>query len=179
MTLPERRWRTFLIVISSLAVLTIAGCVLITLGDSRGVAINKLQTLFPDASKDIAGLVVASYREYRADTVRWSAAYFGCVFGSAFLSALAGVLLKLDLLASHQSLRNDLAAIFAAVAALLITLSIVGDFQRKWLANRIAASAMENLAYEFLDTTQPVNRAVVIAKIQEINAARSAGIVGE
>jgi hypothetical protein len=146
---------------------------------NRGAAIEELESLFPDASRDIARLVVANYREYRDYAVRWSAAYFGSVFGSAFLSALAGVLLKLDLLASHQPLRNDLAATFAAVAALLITFSTVGDFQRKWRANRTAASAMENLAYEFLKAPQALDRSVVVAKIQAINSARNEGIVGE
>src|SRR5262249_34499205 len=145
----------------------------------RGAAIEQLQALIPDASKDIACLVVANYRDYRTYTVKWSAAYFGSVFGSAFLSALAAVLLKLDLLAAHQPLRNDLAAIFAAAAALLVTFYTVGDFQKKWRANRMAATAMENLAYEFLKDPQSVNRSVVIAKIQEINTARNEAIVGE
>src|SRR5438874_430584 len=143
MTLSGKHWWTFLIVILSLALLVVIGT-RVFLTPNRGSAIDELQSLLPDTSKDkdIAGLVVANYREYRAIAVRWSAAYFGSIFGSALLSALAGVLLKLDLLASHQSLRNDLAATFAALAALFITLSTVGDFQRKWQANRTAASAM-------------------------------------
>ena len=36
------------------------------------------------------------------------------------------------------------------LAALLITLSTTGDFQRKWQANRLAAAAMENVAYELV-----------------------------
>jgi hypothetical protein len=148
-----------------------------TIRQKRLAAIEKQLLRIPDASKDIAGLVLDSYRDYRDYTVRWSAAYFGSIFGSAVLSALAAVLFKLDLLA-NQAVRNDLATVFATVAALLITLSTIGDFQRKWRANRIAASAIENLAYEILKAPPP-DRSVVLTKIQEINAARNEGIVGE
>jgi hypothetical protein len=55
--------------------------------------IEKVLSLIPDAYKHIGRLAGDNWRDYRAYAVRWSAAYFGSIFGSAFLSALAGVLL--------------------------------------------------------------------------------------
>jgi hypothetical protein len=146
---------------------------------NRGTALQALSDQVPADLRDLGTLVVANYREYRSNSVRWSAAYFGCIFGSALLSALAGVVLKLESLAARPALKNDLAASFAAIAALLITLSTVGDFQRKWEANRIAAGAMENLAYELIKPERIVDRSAILERIQEINEARTAGLVGE
>jgi hypothetical protein len=124
-------------------------------------------------------IVVKTYREYRGNTIKWSAAYFGCLFGSAFLSAMAGLLLKLELLGSYPKARNDLAAAMATVAALLVTLSTTGDFQRKWQANRAAAAAMENLAYELVRPAAATSLDAILTRIQIINDARNRGIIGE
>jgi len=105
--------------------------------------------------------------------------YFGCLFGSAFLSAMAALFLKLEILNEQPKLRNDISASLATLAALLITLSSIGDFQRKWGANRVAASAMENLAYELLRPSAASNRDSILTKIQAINSARNAGVVGD
>jgi hypothetical protein len=105
--------------------------------------------------------------------------YFTCIFGSAFLSAVAALVLKLELLKKWPRHQNDLAATAATFAALLITLSTVGDFQRKWQANRVAAGAMENLAYEMLKVKTPSGLEEIVIEIQTINDARSRGIVGD
>jgi hypothetical protein len=89
------------------------------------------------------------------------------------------LLLKLEMLSERPKLRNDLAASLATIAALLVTLSTAGDFQRKWRANRIAASAMENLAYDVLRPAAATNLDTLLTRIQAINDARNAGIVGE
>jgi hypothetical protein len=65
------------------------------------------------------------------------------------------------------------------LAALLITLSTTGDFQRKWQANRMAAAAMENLAYDLVTLKPAADLTAVIGEIQAINDARNKGIVGE
>lgn len=39
----------------------------------------------------------------------------------------------------------------AVAAALLVTISTSGDFQRKWQANRTAAAELERAAYDFLE----------------------------
>jgi hypothetical protein len=145
----------------------------------RGVALNDLPQLYPPESKALGQVVIETYREYRANAARWSGVYFTCLFGSAFLSELAGLVLTLELLQAWPRLRNDLAATAAILAALLITLSTTGDFQRKWQANRIAAAAMENLAYELVTVKTAADLTAVIVQIQAINDARSKGIVGE
>lgn len=96
--------------------------------ENRGRAIQALSEL-PVGSSELGKLVIANYREYRTNATQWSLAYFGCLFGSAFASALAGVVLKLDILKDRPALKNDSAAALAAIAALLVTLSTSGDFQ--------------------------------------------------
>ena len=147
--------------------------------NSRGAAMLDIPALFPAENKKLGEVVIKNYDEYRANAVRWSAAYFGCLFGAAFLSALAALFMKLELLQKWPRLRNDVAAAAAILATLLITLSTTGDFQRKWQANRIAAASMENLAYELINPHSPNEFGAVIAKIQAINEARNRGIVGE
>ena len=147
--------------------------------ESRGVALHDLPQLYSSENKLIGEIVIATYKEYRANAARWSGVYFGCLFGAAFLSALASLIIKLELLQAWPGLRNDLAATFAMLAALLITLSTTGDFQRKWHANRTAAAAMENLAYRIVIVKGGADLDAVIAEIQAINEVRNSGIVGE
>ena len=135
--------------------------------------------LYRPDTKPLGMIVVKTYREYRGNTIKWSAAYFGCLFGSALLSAMAGLLLKLEVLGSHPKVRNDLAAAMATSAALLVTLSTTGDFQRKWQANRAAAAAMENLAFELVRPAATTNLDAILTRIQTINDARNRGIIGE
>jgi len=147
-------------------------------GGYRGAAIAQLSKVLPKDLSGLGELVITNYHEYRANTVRWSAAYFGCLFGAAFLSACAGVLLKLEGLKERLGMRNDLAAIMAALASLLITLLTIGSFEDKWRSNRIAASGMENLAYELLKSGAANEKDAILNRIQAINEARNLGIVG-
>ena len=175
------RWRV--IVWAAIALAVLAALVLflpqMIAPESRGVALNDLLQLYPPEGKDLGKVVIETYREYRADAARWSGVYFTSIFGSAFLSAAAGLVLKLELLQTWPRFRNDLAATAAMLAALLITLSTTGDFQRKWQANRMAAAAMENLAYDLVTLKTADDLAAVIVEIQAINDARNKGIVGE
>jgi hypothetical protein len=149
----------------------------------RGVAVEKItneKNPLADASeKDLAALIGANFHEYRDNSVRWSGVFFVCIFGAAILSALAGAIIKLDFL-KERSWKNDVAAIFAVFASLLGIISTTGDFQRKWQANRLAASGMENLAYELLK--KPVteeDRKKILLEIQEINLKRNREIIGD
>lgn len=146
---------------------------------NRGVAMEDLVQLYQPETKPLGTIVVKTYREFRGNTIQWSAAYFGCLFGSAFLSAMAGLFLKLELMDSQPKIRNDLAAAMATVAALLVTLSTTGDFQHKWQANRAAAAAMENLAYELVRPSAATSLDAILSRIQTINDARNRGIIGE
>lgn len=178
MKLSTRSIVIFAVVLFSLIVAILIAPRL-TSPETRGVALNDLPQMYQTENKALGQLVIKTYREYRANAARWSGVYFTCIFGSAFLSALAGLLLKLEILQRWSDVRNDLAATSAMLAALLITLSTVGDFQRKWQANRVAAAAMENLAYELLNTKTPQDLERVITEIQSINDTRNRAIVGD
>jgi hypothetical protein len=128
---------------------------------------------------NLGNLIAKNFEEYRANTVRWSAAYFGCLFGAALLSACSGVLLKLESFKQHPLLKSDLPAIMSALAALLITLLSIGSFEEKWRSNRIAASRMENLAYDLLKSDASKEKDKILSKIQAINEAHTSGIVGK
>lgn len=145
----------------------------------RGIALDELSQLFQPEAKPLGAVVLQNYREFRGNSIRWSAVYFGCVFGSAFLSALAALILKLELLGNYPKLRNDLAALLATSAALLVTLSTTGNFERKWQANRIAAAEMENLSYELTRPSTAINLDAIVTRMQTINSTRNQAIVGD
>jgi hypothetical protein len=132
----------------------------------------------PPEENIIGQAILQNFTEYRHNTVLWSATYFSCLFFSAALSAFAGLVLKLEFFLKSAELKKDLAAFLAMSAALLITLSTVGDFQKKWQANRLAAAQMENLAYEFITADRKNALADFSLKIQEINMLRNQEIVG-
>jgi hypothetical protein len=126
----------------------------------------------------IGQAIMQNFIEYRHNTVLWSATYYSCLFFSAALSALAGLVLKLEFFLKNAELKKDIAAFLAMSAALLITLSTVGDFQKKWQANRLAAAQMENLAYEFITADRSNALTDFSLKIQEINMFRNQEVVG-
>ena len=96
------------------------------------------------------------------------------------LSALAGVILKLEYFAKNDGLKKDLAAILAVSAAILGAISTNGDFQRKWQANRVAALSIENLAYDLLNKPFTDDlRTKIISEMKDINLKRNQEIVGE
>jgi hypothetical protein len=99
----------------------------------------------------VARAILENYLETRANASRWSAVYWGFTFAAATLSACAGLILKFETIVKNEGAKKDVAAVFAVAAALLITISSSGDFQRKWQANRIAAAELERTGYEFLE----------------------------
>ena len=99
----------------------------------------------------VAGAIWDNYRETRANASRWSGIYWGFTFTAAALSALAALILKLETLITSEAAKKDIAAVLSIIAALLITISTSGDFQRKWQANRIAAAELERTGYQFLE----------------------------
>ena len=182
---PTRRWLRPLLIIS---IVVVAGGLFFAAWKSaktpRGEAVAKItglngeQNLLARAHQSIGKLIALNYQEYRKNTIRWSAAYFSCLFFSAVFSAFAGLVLKLEFFVKNAELKKDLAALLAMLAALLITLSTVGDFQRKWQANRMAASGMENLAYDLLARGPDHDVVDLIHRIQQINLTRNQEIIG-
>lgn len=98
----------------------------------------------------VAQTILTNYREVRANAKRWSGVYWGCTFVAALFSALAGLILKLESLPLGEKAKKDIAAVLAVSAAILVTISTSGDFQRKWQANRVAAAELEQAGYTFL-----------------------------
>jgi hypothetical protein len=82
---------------------------------------------------------VQNFRDsFRRGSAGWAVAYHLSLFGAAVLSAAAALFIKL-------SNMENLAAVLATSAAVLTTLSSVGDFQRKWHADRDAFYALDEL----------------------------------
>lgn len=150
----------------------------------RGVDVNQItgydmqSGLLPPAQHDLGIVLAVNYHEYRSNSTWWSFAYYGCVFLSAFLSASAAFVLKLESFPDKPALKKDLAALFSTLAAVLITLTTVGNFQQKWQANRLAATAMQNLIYEVWKGDAPESAADIYSRIEQVNLLRNQEIVG-
>jgi hypothetical protein len=126
----------------------------------------------------VARAIWDNYRETRANASRWSGIYWGFTFTAAILSALAALVLKLETLIKNDGIKKDLAALLSVAAALLITLSSSGDFQRKWQANRIAAAELERIGYEFLER-KGADARTYLPTIGDILLQRHMAIVGQ
>jgi len=124
----------------------------------------------------VAGVILGNFRETRTNASRWSGIYWTFTFAAAGLSAMAGLILKLETMTNERA-KKDLAAGFAVAAALLITISTGGDFQRKWQANRIAAAELERTGYEFLEKEGAAARSY-LAPVGQILHRRHMAIVG-
>lgn len=153
----------------------------------RGQAlVDALQTVIDDRMIDekvtdrafVAKVIQSSYLEVRANASKWSGAYWGCTFVAALFSALAGLFLKLESFQIDEKRRKDIAATLAVTAAILVTISTSGDFQRKWQANRIAAAEIERIGYTFLrmDGTNPRS---FLTHVGETLHRRHMAIVGD
>ncbi|PTP75844.1 hypothetical protein CWO00_13210 [Vibrio splendidus] len=73
----------------------------------------------------------------------WTGCYHTAIYGAAILSALAALILEIDGFLGLNA--NHLPAAFAALAALLTTLSGLGGFQRKWQTCRRTNKALSDL----------------------------------
>lgn len=125
----------------------------------------------------VASAILDNYVETRANASRWSGIYWGFTFAAAALSALAGLVLKLESLIKKEAVKKDIAALFSIAAALLITISTSGDFQRKWQANRIAAAELERTGYELLEK-DGANPRSYLANVGQVLLRRHMAIVG-
>ncbi len=133
----------------ALAGLTVAWCW------PRADALSAALTPFIDQQNTdqslVARAILDNYKETRSNAARWSGVYWGFTFAAALFSALAGIILKVEsAFKNNESRKKDIAALLSVGAALLITISTSGDFQRKWQANRVAAAELERTAYDFL-----------------------------
>ena len=124
-----------------------------------------------------AKAILGNYTETRQIAALWSGLYWGFAWAAAVLGALSGLVLKLESLIADEKIKKDIAALFTVAAAIMITVSTGGDFQRKWQANRAAAADIEHLGYEFLGK-RGENPTQYYEKLSEILLRRHMSILG-
>lgn len=139
-----------------------------------------LQPLISQQNTDqsrVARAILDNYVETRSNAAKWSGVYWGFTFCAALCGALAGLILKFESIIRNGETKKDIAALLSVGAALLITLSTSGDFQRKWQANRVAASELERMGYALLEnkTTDP---RTYFSGIGEVLHKRNLTVVG-
>lgn len=115
------------------------------------------------------------YEEFRSAARNWSGVYHTFQFGSAVLAAASALLLKSEFIESPVA-RNDIGALFAAMATLTIVLLTSGRFKEKWEANRIAAFAVRDLQYEL--EKEGVKLDDVVSSLQKIGMIRNNAVLG-
>jgi hypothetical protein len=125
----------------------------------------------------VANAIVGNYTETRQIAAMWSGLYWGFAWAAAILGALSGVILKLESVVQDEKVKKDVAALFTVAAAIMITVSTGGDFQRKWQANRAAAAGIEHLGYEFL-SKQGENPRQYFDKLSDLLMQRHMAILG-
>lgn len=146
-------------------------------GEALGVALASLIEKPKTDESLVAQVILDNYIETRVIASRWSAVYWGFTFVAAALSALAGLILKFESIVKDQAVKKDIAALFSVVAAIMITVSTSGDFQRKWQANRIAAAELERIGYELL-AKSGANSRRYLSSVAQIMHSRNVAIVG-
>ena len=124
-----------------------------------------------------ASAILRSYEETRRIASLWSGLYWGFAWTAAALGALAGLVLKIESFLPNEKIKKDIAATLSVTAAILVTVSTGGEFQRKWQANRIAAGEIEHLGYQFLAAGAQAPRGY-LAPLSEILLRRHQAIVG-
>jgi hypothetical protein len=145
-------------------------------GDALLRALNERIGTSTGDQKMVGNAIRGNYIETRKIASNWSGMYWGFTWVSAALSALAGVILKLESFANEKA-KKDWAALFAVSAAIFLTVSTGGEFQRKWQANRIASAEIEYLGYDFLSSASDPK--AQFSKLREILLRRHQSIVGD
>jgi hypothetical protein len=137
-------------------------------GEALGIALRPLIDGKDAEQATVARAIWENYLETRSNASRWSGAYWTFTFTAAILSAMAALVIKLETFIKNEGAKKDLAATLSIAAALLVTISTSGDFQRKWQANRTAAAELERTGYEFLETNGADARSYLAAVGQSL-----------
>lgn len=147
--------RAIVLVLVGVAVCAGVGYLVIFDSQLRGGALEAaLQPIVEKGDSDaspVALAILQNHRETRQIAALWSGLYWGFAWTAAIFSALAGVILKLESMLPDEKMKKDIAALLTVCAALLVTISTSGDFQRKWQANRTASAEIERTGYAFLE----------------------------
>ena len=120
-------------------------------GEALGIALRPLVDKQDTEQSRVARAIFDNYVEIRSNAMKWSGIYWTFTFLAAIFSAVAGLILKVETIVKNDSTKKDYAVVLSIAAALLISISTSGDFQRKWQANRIAAAELERTGYELLE----------------------------
>ncbi len=129
-----------------------------------------------DEKNELKDYVSKKLNSHSLWTKLWSFAHHGFLFGAAILSASAAIILKVIPDLSTISSEN-LAAIFASIAALMSTIGGLGGFQRKWQTNRRTKSSLEKLQIELM--SDQVDTPKIRSSLQETIVKHHEGIIGE
>lgn len=82
---------------------------------------------------------------FRTGKRRWNLWYYTSMYGAVLLSALSALVLKIGSTQIKGERQSDVAALLATFAAILGTVSSVGNFERRWSASRQARTEMQSL----------------------------------
>ena len=148
--------------------------------NAKSDAVNLIPEMvqdWPPPASDLAKLLIGNSSEYSRNAFWWSFAYFGSVVGSAVLSAMAALTLKLTFITNADA-RADTAAICATLAALFVTLSTAGDFKRKWQGCRSAEVGVQNLAYKLFSEGKEADTKAILEQLTILNTAYNQAIEG-
>ena len=146
-------------------------------GEALGFALQSVITGSEQDQSLVARIILENYHETRSNASRWSGIYWGFTFLAAVFSALAALVLKVETIIHNEGAKKDIAALLSVAAALLVTVSTSGDFQRKWQANRVAAAELERTGYSFLENNGAEPRSY-LASVGDILLRRSLAIAG-
>ena len=130
-------------------------------------------SMSPEIKKSLFGQIEDQLGHYDRGRKWWSKLYHGSLYGSALLSALAALVLKLDLFKRkpYRKYQNDLAALLASLAAILITFNGGGEFYKRWQLDRLAQKSTEDLRDDFNTKCMTVDE--VRVKLSEIKQKQS------
>lgn len=129
----------------------------------------------PDALAEVRLKIETDYQEFRGAARKWSWSYYGFQVGTALLTALSALIIKLDYFKGGAYV-TDFAAIFSTMATFGIAWSASTRFKEKWIANRVAAFAVRDLSYAIEKTN--ANADDILTKLQIIGLTRNNEILG-
>jgi len=146
-------------------------------GNAQG-GVPPCSGMVPLAGQERAGLetLINDLGErYNAGNKRWSRLYHWSLYGSAILSALAALVLKLRVSKKRkiQPYQTDLAALLAALSAILITVNSAGKLNQRWQTDRLAKNAIIQLKVEL--TNPCVAGGEIRKKLNDIVTKQSEG----
>jgi hypothetical protein len=120
--------------------------------------------------------IESSEKRFRKNKNRWNAWYYGFLAGGVGLPALSALVLKLETL-KEPALKNDLAAVLAALGAVFTSVMAAFNFRRRWAVSRTARTEVQQLKVDVLGPD--VELAKVAARLKESLAKYNDGVLDD